>query len=159
VWLLTLGALIPTIVLSIRESRKRRVVSYDQEAMNYAWICFGMGMFLVIHANAQANAAFVQLKDTIEQAGMPRPKVYFLEYSSSYLLTMYGMPTLITAGIKKFRPMLIGGIICWVSAVVSVYTGRRIDMLLMALSATSAWLIPGLILRRYSRRHQGEANV
>ncbi len=159
IWLLTLIAIIPTIIISIREGKKKKVTTYDDVAMNAVWTIFGFSVFLIIHTTNAAGAAFNQLKDTVEQAGMARPSVYFSDYSSAYLLTMYGIPTLVTAAIKSFRPMLIGGIICWVCAVVTVYTSREVDMLLMAASATAAWLIPGIILNRMYKAKRTAANV
>jgi hypothetical protein len=44
--------------------------------------------------------------------------------------------------------MTIGGIVCWVSALVSAFTITKFDFLLMAVSAALAWLIPGIVLRK-----------
>ncbi|HSC54865.1 MAG TPA: hypothetical protein VLC98_14630 [Phnomibacter sp.] len=151
IWMLTIAAIIPTVWLSIREKKLRKAKSYDQTAMDAVWMCFGMAIFLTVHASLAAGAAFASLKDTIEHAGMSRPAISFNEYSSSYMLTLYGIPTLVTAAIKNFKPMYIGGIICWLSAIISIYTPVDIDMLLMALSAITAWLIPGIILRSRSK--------
>lgn len=159
IWLLTLVAIVPTIVISIREGRRKKVTTYDDAAMNAIWTIFGVSMFLVIHTNNAAGATFTQLKDSVEQAGLARPEFYFSDFTSSYLLIMYGVPTLFTAAIKSFRPMLIGGIICWASAVIAVYTSREIDMLLMAISASAAWLIPGIMLNRMCKEKSKTENV
>lgn len=159
IWMLTLVAVVPTIYLSIKESKSRKVKGYDQTAMDYTWTCFGIAVFLVIHSNMATGALVRQLKDTIETAGMARPSVSFYNYSSAYLLVLYGIPTLITSGIKNFRPMLIGGVVCWVSAILVVYVDQEIDMLLMALSAITAWLIPGLILRKRCAIRKAAADV
>ena len=77
--------------------------------------------------------------------------VSFIHHSGDSVplfLILYGIPTLITAGIKAFKPMLYGGIVCWIAAIISVYTDIKIDLLLMALSALCAWFIPGIILRK-----------
>lgn len=154
IWLLTLAAVVPTIILSVRESRRRKVKGYDETAMNWVWTCFGISIFLVVHTSNAVGAAFGEVKNAVEAAGGTRPAIYYSDYSSAFMLIVYGIPTLVSAGIKKFKPMLIGGIVCWVSAVAVVYTDRATDMLLMALSATCAWLIPGLILFVKSRKLQ-----
>jgi hypothetical protein len=105
------------------------------------------------------HAAFTDLKDTMEAAGLSRPAISFSDYAQAYLLVLYGIPTLITAGIKNFRPMLVGGIVCWISAILVVYVDRETDMLLMALSAITAWLVPGLILRRRCAKRKEAADV
>lgn len=159
IWILTFFAVVPTIYLSVKESKNRKAKSYDQTAMDYTWTCFGIAIFLVIHTNAATGTVVRQLKDSIEATGMSRPAVSFGDYSSAYLLVLYGIPTLITAGIKNFRPMLIGGIVCWASAILVVYVNQETDMLLMALSAIAAWLVPGIILSRRSAKRKATANV
>ncbi len=159
IWLLTIAAVVPTVILSIRENKRRLVKTYDQTAMDAVWMCFGIGIFLTVHASNAAGAAFGNLKNIMEQAGLERPAVYFSDYTSAFMLIMYGIPTLVTAAIKNFRPMLIGGVVCWVSAVAVVYTPYEIDMLLMAVSAISAWLIPGIILHRKCKAKSKAVNV
>ena len=72
----------------------------------------------------------------------------YASYSTSLFLMLYGMPSILTGGITKFKPMLYGGILCWICCIISVYTNLKTDLLLMALSAIAMWLIPGIILRR-----------
>ncbi len=154
IWLLTVAAVVPTIILSIREGRRRKVKGYDETAMNWVWTCFGISIFLTVFASNAVGAAFGQVKDAVEAAGGARPAIYYSDYSSAFMLIIYGIPTLVTAGIKNFKPMLFGGIVCWLSAIAVLYTNRPTDMLLMALSATCAWLIPGIILYVKSRQQR-----
>jgi len=82
---------------------------------------------------------------------------YALSASSLFLL-MYGIPTLSTGLATKFRPMIIGGVICYGLFVVSCYTPTKYDMLLNGIAGICNWLIPGLILRnRYIKGRK--ANV
>lgn len=126
IWLLTFLAVIPQIYYSFKEKKSRQFVTYDEQAMSYTWRTFVIIMVLLIHYNTQ-----IQPADT-----------------DPLFLLAYGVPTFITGGIKHFRPMIIGGIICWICCIIAVYTSFKTDMLLMALSAASAWLVPGIILRR-----------
>ena len=151
IWLLALLGVFPTLWFSFRKERKQKVKSYDQTAMDYVWLCFGIAIFLIVYTNSNVFAQTQRVRDAIMDNNLPVTMFQFSEYSSAYLLTLYGIPTIVTAGIKNFKPMMIGGIICWVCALLVVHTSRQTDMLLMAFSATTAWLIPGLILRA---RHQ-----
>jgi len=72
----------------------------------------------------------------------------FWTFGTSYLLFVYGYPTIVTGATRKFKLMIFGGVVCWVSAIISAFTVTKIDFLLMALSATLAWLVPGMIIRR-----------
>lgn len=126
IWILSLLALIPQIYFSIRSKRNRTYTTHEEAMMNYVWGTFALSLFMVnfyiIHNHA--------------------PKGISLQ------MIIFGIPTFITGGIRKFNPMIIGGVVCWICSIASYYTDFPEGMLLMALSATSAWLIPGIILRR-----------
>ena len=80
--------------------------------------------------------------------------VTYGSFSTSFFLLLYGFPSIITGGYRKFKPMLWGGILCWICCVITVFTPNDIDMLLTALSASAAWLIPGIIL--YQKNVKGK---
>jgi hypothetical protein len=61
---------------------------------------------------------------------------------------VYGYPTIVTGAARKFKLMTIGGIVCWVSAIISAFTITKFDFLLMAVSAALSWLVPGIIIRK-----------
>ena len=65
---------------------------------------------------------------------------------ASFFLMLYAIPTFVTDAARTLKPMLWGGITCWICCVVSVYTKSEWDMLLIAFAAIMAWLIPGIIL-------------
>lgn len=149
IWLLTLVAIVPQIFISIREGRMRKVLKYEGIALGYIWTCFGISIFLLIHININIITRldpifkdYTTLKDSHEIT------FDYNTYSTSLFLMLYGMPSILTGGITKFKPMLYGGILCWICCIISVYTDLKIDLLLMALSAIAMWLIPGIILRR-----------
>ena len=125
VWLLTLLAVIPQIIISIREGKAQKYKSHTHDAMSGIWISFGIAIFL---ASYYTN-------------------VLKVEGAASLFLILYGMPTFATGYTHRFTPMIIGGIVCWVCTIISFYTGRQIDLLLFFISAFFAWFLPGLILR------------
>lgn len=153
IWWLTLIALIPQIYFSIKDKKKRKTKNYNDDAMDYVWVCFGVAIFLLVHINNNLVAVLNTVFTDYRSLGGKAPDFSYFNYSSAMMLLLYGLPTIITGGIMKFKPMLFGGILCWVCCVVSVYTDLKIDMLLTALAAIFAWLVPGIILwRRYKRR-------
>ncbi len=148
IWLLALFAIIPQIFISIKERRERKAKGWDQDIMSYVWICFGIGIFVVNFIN---NAAAHQLNPLLFDYSVligKKDMINFWTFGTSYLLFVYGYPTIVTGAARRFRLMIFGGVFCWVCAIITVFTVIKIDFLLMALSATLAWLIPGIILRR-----------
>lgn len=135
VWILLLVALIPQIYFSIKESRSRNFRSHDESTIFYIWITFTVCIFLLSFYNSRFSSGT----------------------SATLVIMLYGVPTFLTGGLTGFKPMIAGGIICWVLSFISIYTSEEIDMLLMAASGLFAWLIPGIILfSRYQmqRRRQ-----
>lgn len=126
IWILSLIALVPQVYFSIRARRNKNYTSHDEHMMNYVWgtfaICIFMTNFYIIHNHAPSGI--------------------------SLQMMIFGIPTFITGGIRRFRAMLVGGLICWACSLASYYVSYTNGILLMALSAASAWLIPGIILRR-----------
>ncbi len=136
VWILTFLAVIPQIVISVREAKAQKFKSHTDDAMNGIWISFGIAIFL---ATVYINSVQVQA-------------------SSALFLILYGMPTFTTGFMFRFTPMIIGGLVCWIASVLSIYTAMRIDLVLFFISAFFAWFLPGLILRRDYLKKKG-ANV
>ena len=136
VWLLTLIAIVPQIVISIREAKAQKFKSHTDDAMGGIWIAFGIGIFLISF-----------------YTGAVKPT-----NSASLFLILYGMPTFATGYAHRFVPMIIGGIVCWAASVVSLYTADRIDLVLFFIAAFFAWFLPGLILRRHYLKKK-KANV
>lgn len=148
IWLLALLAIVPQIYISVKENRVRKVKGWDQDMMSYVWLCFGVGIFLVNFIN---NVAAYQLNPILTEYSTSSGKTdvpNFWTFGTSYLLFVYGYPTIVTGAARKFKLMTFGGIFCWISAIISAFTVAKIDFLFMAFSATLAWLIPGIILRR-----------
>ena len=136
VWLFLLLALIPQIYFSIKEKREKNFIGHDEQTMTFVWVTFTICIFITSFYNSK----------------------YETDSSATLFMMLYGIPTFITGGIFKFKPMIIGGIICWVLSIISIYTSFTTDLLLMATSGLFAWLIPGIIL--WNRYKKGEpANV
>jgi hypothetical protein len=131
VWWLVFLAVIPQIFFSIKEKQKKKFVSHDERTMTYLWTTFGICITILSFYDSKFNP----------------------NSATSLFMLMYGIPTFITGGVFKFKPMIFGGLTCWVLAVASMYTDFTIDMLFMAACGLFAWLIPGIILwRRYKKQ-------
>ncbi len=146
IWLLTLFALVPQIFIAVKESRINKVKGYDDKVIDYLWISFGVSIFMLSFINAGIikglNPVF---KFYIDSKGT-RPAEDYGSFMSSFFLMLYAIPTFVTGACRNMKPMLFGGIICWICCIISVYTKIDWDMLLTAIAAICAWLIPGIIL-------------
>jgi hypothetical protein len=158
IYLLTIVAVIPQVFISIKEKKKRKVKTYDDAFMGYLWIGFGICIFLMIFITNVFFNALEGYKNTEGHSAV----IMMYEYISPLFLLLYGMPTFVTGSSMKFKPMILGGILCWVCCIITIFTTVKIDLMLTAFSAVFAWLIPGIIMEkdyRKAKRGLAEANV
>jgi hypothetical protein len=165
IYLLTLAAVIPQIFITIKEKKERRVKSYDDVYMDYLWLGFGICIFLLILIINNIFAGLGPMIQDYKELSKGRTDwidFRFSEFVAPLFLLLYGFPTFVTGAACKFKPMLWGGLCCWVCSVIAIYTPIKIDLLLTAASATMAWLIPGILMEkeyRIYKKEQALANV
>ncbi len=148
IYLLTLAAIIPQVIISIREKRSRRVRSYDDQYMDYIWLGFGISIMLMIFVLNMMGASWRPVaEEFLTGTGKP-PGFQLYEYISPLFLILYGIPTFVTGTACKFRPMLWGGLVCWISCIITTFTSIKVDLLLVAFSSMVAWFIPGIIMMK-----------
>lgn len=157
IWILALVAIVPQIIISIREKRSGPVKKYEDDALNAVWLVFGISIFglmvyrlIIPDATAQLIAAEGwQMMKHYTIPGKPDEVMqpFVPSFYSVYIL-LYAFPTLVTGIVKKFKPMLFGAIISYGLFILSCFTATHNDMLLGAVTAIICWLIPGIILRR-----------
>ncbi|HMP93461.1 MAG TPA: hypothetical protein PKD90_11350, partial [Phnomibacter sp.] len=91
---------------------------------------------------------------------VPTPFKPYVPSISSLLILIYGFPTMVTGIVLRFKPMIIGGAVCSLLFILSLFTNNTWDNLLNGLAGIFNWLIPGLILqRKYQRKRQAPAHV
>jgi hypothetical protein len=130
IWWLMFVALVPQFYMIFKNRKSKNFVSYEETTMSFIWCAFAASVIMLMFYDAHYNAP----------------------HTESLFLMLFGLPTFITGGMFRFKPMIAGGIICWILFAVSLYTGFKINLLLMALAALSAWLIPGIILLKKCKK-------
>jgi hypothetical protein len=162
IYLLTVIAVIPQLLINRKEKKARRVRSYDDAFMDTLWMAFGICIFLLVFIINVVSDAWEPVAREYSTLSGHAPKFAFFEFISPLFLILYGLPTFVTGLTMKFKPMLFGGIFCWVCCLITIYTNLKIDLILTALSAIFAWLIPGIIMEkdyRNAKKGLAQANV
>jgi hypothetical protein len=126
IWFLTIAAVVPQIIIAIREKKRSRVKTHEEDLMGGIWISFGIAVFLLSYIL----------------------NVYPYSQAIPVFIVLYGVPTFATGYSRQFRPMVFGGLACWALAVLSLFCPTPYTLLCMAAAAQLAWFIPGLILRK-----------
>ncbi len=142
VWTLTWGAIVVQIVYYARKAKQRRVRTYTGEMIGYVWLVFVIMLMLCGSLTSRAL----------------QPDQYYI--SNIIILILYGMPTLLSGIILKFRPLVMGGICCWLLAIVAGFLPKDFIVLLLAAAVIIAWIIPGYLLRsRYKKENPAVNNL
>ncbi|RYY46101.1 MAG: hypothetical protein EOO06_15255 [Chitinophagaceae bacterium] len=162
IYLLALFAILPQIIISAKEKKSQKARSFEDTFVSPIWIGFGVCTFLLVLIINILFANYIPLYNEYKALTGHAPAFSLREYIMPLFLLLYGLPTFITGVGCHFKPMFWGGIVCWVSCVLAVFTEYRIDLLLTAFSAIAAWFIPGLMMEKEYRRYKksgGAMNV
>ncbi len=124
--LMTIGG-IASVVQGIRLGKRSSVTTIIDKAMMYLWWGF-LVVLLIILAMTSYNK---------------------IHWTSTYplIIAMYGLGTFVSGGILKFKPLVIGGIACWVISIVAFFVAPINVLLLTALSIVISYLVPGYMLK------------
>jgi FtsH-binding integral membrane protein len=127
VWFITWLVFIYQIIFIARKKKRIRVKTYTDEILGYVWICFIACMFILMFI-LQYNKAFNLI--------------------NSVILVLYGIPTFLSGAILKVKPLIFGGIGCWVLAETSIFIPQPFHILLISVAVLVAWIIPGMYMRK-----------
>lgn len=122
--LMILGGII-TMVYSARQKKQQRVKTHVDTCLKYLWISFGVALFFVLAYMSKIG----------------------IEAAYPLILVVYGIGTFTSGGALQFKPLIIGGICCWILAGISVFVGFQGQLLLLSLAIVVAYIIPGHLLQ------------
>ena len=130
VWFASWIIVIYQLVYIRKKNKYRRVRTYTGYILGYVWLTFVIVIFLL---------AFL--------IGRLTTGDYYI-HISPILLTIYGIPIFLSGIILRFRPLVIGGIGCWILSVAAMLINNYdYQFLLIPLAMIIAWIIPGYLLR------------
>jgi hypothetical protein len=124
-WLITPVAIVLHIIFVYRDRRKDRIKTFINEANIYLWT----SIFL----------SFLALGFVFTHIGW--------EYCYPFYILLYALGTYISGSLIKFKPMIIGGLLCFVLVVICVYQPYDFQMLITAFAIIISYIIPGYLLR------------
>lgn len=127
VWMSTWLAAIFQIIYLVKTKKKEIVKTYSENIINYIWVSFGVCMFILAFTLGKTQGWDI---------------VYGL------FLMLYGTPTFLSGVVMQFKPLKIGGIVCWVLAIVATLIAPVYGLLLLAAAMVAAWIVPGYLLRK-----------
>ncbi|MEO6731894.1 MAG: hypothetical protein ABIN01_11815 [Ferruginibacter sp.] len=124
-WFIILIGIVFSITYSVKHKRKRNVKTYISESMGILWT--GMAI------------SFMVLWFVLSQIGW--------NYAFPIYILFYATGTFISGGLLQFRPLQVGGIVCWGLAVAASFASYQNQILLTAAAILVSYLIPGYLLK------------
>ncbi|MES2004609.1 MAG: hypothetical protein V4450_08810 [Bacteroidota bacterium] len=134
VWfLMPLGGIVSWIYGS-RQAKTQRVISFVDEALDYLWIAVGLAFFALVIINVISGQSW--------------------QTAFTYYILLYAIGTLVSGSLLRFRPLMIGGVINFVLAVISIKLSYDYQLLIGAVAILISYIIPGHMLRAKYKKNQ-----
>ena len=127
VWWVTFIGIVASVYFSFRDGKTKRVKTYLDETMGYLWTGMAFSYFV--------------LSVILTKMGWNTPVFPFF-------ILLYGLGTFVSGCFLKFRPLIAGGILAWVIAMVAVYLSYDYQILAGSAAILVSYIIPGHLLKK-----------
>ena len=134
VWPVLMGlGMVVSGVLTLRRQKSSTHRTFIGNIMSYLWGGWLVSFMIIMYFSTQLqNHSLI----------MPLTMV------------MYGLGIFISGGIISYRPLIIGGIISWVAALVAYFQPYNVQLLLMTATVIVSYIIPGHMLRIEAKKQK-----
>jgi len=134
VWLIIPVVLFVHVFFIVRDRRNERVNTFINEAGGFLWTALGFAFF---------STAFLFTKIGSENC-------------YPFYIVLYGIGTYVFGRLIKFKPLFIGGITCFLLAIICAYLDLDSQVFMLALAILVSYLIPGYLLRAKLKKQKGD---
>ncbi|NJO87713.1 MAG: hypothetical protein HC831_01210 [Chloroflexia bacterium] len=126
------GGIVSAIV-GIKLSKKVKARTIYDSAMLYLWGGFFVSVILI---------------NVIVRVLELHP-----DYIPVFILLLSAMATMVTGGILDFKPLMLGGLSCWIWLIPCLVVPVEYVVLVSGFSTVTAYLIPGYLLKFRVKKH------
>ena len=141
----------------VKKKRNERLVkTYIEKLMTWVWIGFIVSILVVVFGMLIDTVLVYQFTKDMK-VGNDFIRWFQWIFLTPFLLCLYGFALFVSGKAYEFKPLVIGGIICFMASfflILSVHkTGTlSFQQLVLCLSAVVGFVIPGHMLNRKERR-------
>jgi len=128
-WLLMPFGGAVTILYSIRKGKRDKTRTNVTESLKYTWIAFTVALFIIMFFN----------KMEIWQV-LP------------CIMVLYGMGLFLSGGAIQFKPLIFGGMFCWICAIAGFEIQNMYQLLILAAAVFGGYIIPGYLLQMNNKK-------
>jgi hypothetical protein len=124
-WLLMFVGVFISIPYSRQMGKKRKVSTYIGRIIGYLWIGYAISISLLFFASRD-----------------------FSLYYTPVILLFVAFAIFVSGIAFKFKPLIVGAIICWICAAITFRFQAMEQLLINAFAITAGYIIPGHLIYR-----------
>lgn len=124
VWVIAIPAWILSIARGVKQKKNAQTATHFDRISTALWISLGVVIFTVVAFGYKTNFQI-----------------------NPIILLVSAIPTYTSGVILRFKPLIIGGVIFWLSAIVSFLVPREFQPLVGCVAIACGYLIPGYMLK------------
>lgn len=128
-WMLMPVGGIITVIYSVRQGKKDRTKTNVTESLKYTWIAFTAALLIIMFFNT----------------------MHFLQVLPC-IMVLYGMGLFLSGGALKFKPLIFGGVFCWLCAIAGFEVQNKFQLLILSLAVLGGYIIPGYLLNMNNKK-------
>jgi hypothetical protein len=128
-WLIVVGVVF-SAVYGAKEEKEKRVRTYISESLKWLWVGMGISYFvlsMILSKTGWGNTVF------------------------PFFIMLYGLGTFVSGNILRFKPLVMGGCVAFVMAIMAAYAEYDYQILLAAIAILVSYIIPAYLLRSKNR--------
>jgi len=126
--LMPIGGII-TVIYNIKRGKKDKTKTNVTESLKYTWIAFTAALFIIMFSGAL---------DSFEMLPC--------------IMVLYGMGLFLSGGAIKFKPLIWGGVFCWICAIAGFQIQNIYQLLILATAVFGGYIIPGYLLQMNNKK-------
>lgn len=131
VWLLMPVLAVVHIYMSYVDRKKGKVVTHNTKALSSLWMALGIAFFILAYFSFQMSFNIFP-----------------------FLILFYGVGTFVTGRIIEFKPLIFGGIACFILCIVITHINGAEQLLVLALAVLLSYIIPAIQLKLEFKKQQ-----
>lgn len=119
------------IYVVVKESKKIKIKTFDGNAISALWTAIGFAFCCIPFIAPSAKANIIP-----------------------FIILLYGIGTYVTGKIIEFKPLIFGGISCFVLVICITFIKNENRLLILAFALLVSYIIPGILLKRQFSKQQ-----
>jgi hypothetical protein len=140
------------IRLAKKMEQQQLVKTYIDRIMDYVWIAFTISLLTVI-SGMLLHTLMLSLKPLVVEPGHEFRLWFYWLFVTPVMLCLYGLALFISGKAYEFKPLVVGGYICWGGAFFLIIAFHhphllRLQQIVLCISAVAGFIIPGHLLNK-----------